>query len=75
MDTRELTERAAQRIPLGPREMEVLEKLLDGETERAIGRALDISTHTVHSHARSLYLKFDVHSRLELFRTLVLNSG
>lgn len=74
MDTRDLCERASANVPIGPREREVLEGLIVGQTEAEIARALDMSPHTVHSHARSLYLKFGVHSRFELLRTLVLSA-
>ncbi|MEZ6141567.1 MAG: FHA domain-containing protein [Zavarzinella sp.] len=44
----------------------VLILLLEGYSEIEIGLKLHISRHTVHNHARAIYLAFDVHSRSQL---------
>lgn len=49
--------------PLTPRELEVLQLLADGLTNRAIAEALDISEHTVKFHVTSILSKLDAESR------------
>lgn len=44
----------------------VLERLLEGEPEKEIACALNLSVHTVHAHVRSIYRQLGVHSRAEL---------
>jgi LuxR family maltose regulon positive regulatory protein len=51
--------------PLTDRELEVLELLAEGLSNREIGRRLFISLPTVKSHTRSIYGKLGVHSREE----------
>ena len=41
----------------------MLERLLDGLTNKEIGRALDIQEVTVKLHLRSVYRKLDVKNR------------
>ncbi|HEY2446004.1 MAG TPA: helix-turn-helix transcriptional regulator [Rhizomicrobium sp.] len=48
---------------LTPRELEVLAALVEGLSNKAIARKLDISQHTVKFHAESLYRKLGVRSR------------
>jgi DNA-binding CsgD family transcriptional regulator len=75
MKVQDLCDRAGRRVAIGTREREVLDRLLRGDTETEIAERLGISPHTVHTHVRSLYLKLDVHSRVELFRSLISTSG
>ena len=49
--------------PLSGREMEVLNLLAEGLSNREIAQRLVISLPTVKSHTRSIYAKLDVHSR------------
>ncbi len=60
---------ANETIPsdLSPRLQTVLICLLSGEGEKQIAARTGLSSHTVHDHVRSLYRKFDVRSRSELF--------
>jgi LuxR family maltose regulon positive regulatory protein len=51
--------------PLSGRELEVLDCLAEGLTNREIGQRLHISLPTVKSHTRSIYGKLGVHSRKE----------
>lgn len=51
--------------PLTDREMDVLELLAQGLTNRAIGYELDISDHTVKFHVNSLLTKLNAQSRTE----------
>jgi len=50
------------------RELEILTSLIEDrlDTEDAIGRALGISPHTVHTHLERLYRKVGVGSRAHL---------
>ena len=50
------------------RELEILTSLIEDrlDTEDAIGRALGISPHTVHTHLERLYRKVGVASRAHL---------
>jgi NarL family two-component system response regulator YdfI len=48
---------------LTPRELEVLQLLADGRTNRAIAEALAISEHTVKFHVTSILSKLDAESR------------
>jgi len=50
---------------LTPREMEVLDAVGDGLTNKMIARRLDISLHTVKFHVESLFRKLGVRTRTE----------
>jgi DNA-binding NarL/FixJ family response regulator len=52
--------------PLPPRLRRTLERLLLGESEKQVARALGISQHTVHEYVCGLYRHFSVNSRAEL---------
>lgn len=49
--------------PLSERELDVLELIADGLSNRQIADRLYISLHTVKAHTRNIYGKLDVHSR------------
>lgn len=53
------------RETLTPRELEVLQLLAQGMSNRAIGEALFISDRTVQAHLTSIFAKTQVSSRLE----------
>jgi DNA-binding NarL/FixJ family response regulator len=53
---------------LTPREMEVLQLIGEGLTNRAIGKQLSISVKTVERHRTKLMAKLDAHSIVELMR-------
>ncbi|CCQ89677.1 hypothetical protein NITGR_150045 [Nitrospina gracilis 3/211] len=59
-----------QNKSLTPREMEIAYLICDGMTDQEIGGRLFISIHTVKNHFKSIYRKFDVHSRTQLVATL-----
>jgi len=48
---------------LSPREVELLERIVSGETEAAISVHLGISPHTVRTHVKNIYRKLRVRSR------------
>lgn len=51
--------------PLSERELEVLAMVASGATNRAIGRALQISDRTVQGHIANIFSKLQVASRTE----------
>jgi DNA-binding NarL/FixJ family response regulator len=50
---------------LTPRELEVLEALADGLSDREIAERLHVGTGTVRNHIVSIFAKLGVHSRLQ----------
>jgi len=50
------------------REREVLQLLLDEESNRQIGKSLDISTRTVETHRKNIMLKLDVKNNIGLIK-------
>lgn len=59
---------AAGKERLTPREVEVLEQLAQGLTNKQIARTLDISEHTVKYHISAIYAKLGVMNRAEAVR-------
>ncbi|MFM9964503.1 MAG: FHA domain-containing protein [Planctomycetaceae bacterium] len=51
---------------LTPGQLRVYNELLGGRSEKEVAHELKISVHTVHSHSRAIYAKFEVASRAEL---------
>ena len=60
--------------PLTPREIEVLNELANGLTNKAIALNLNISEHTVKFHISTILFKLDVASRTEAV-TVGIRSG
>ncbi len=56
---------------LTPREVEVLDLLVDGASTQAIAERLYMSTNTVRNHVQKILTKLGVHSRLEAVSTAV----
>jgi two-component system nitrate/nitrite response regulator NarL len=50
---------------LTPREREVLERIVRGESTPAMAAAMGISVNTLRSHVRAMLAKLNAHSRLE----------
>lgn len=50
---------------LTPREYQILSHLAEGQSNKVIGRELEISDGTVKLHVKSILRKLDVHSRVE----------
>ena len=51
--------------PLSPRELEVLQLIADGLTNKQIADRLYLSHHTIKVHTRNIYAKLDAHHRTE----------
>lgn len=58
-----LRKNAMVQFQMSTREVDVLRQLAAGMSIVQIGAMLEISTHTVNQHLRSLYRKLSVHSR------------
>ena len=61
----------APAVPLSPRMGQTLERLLAGDSEKEIAARLRLSPHTVHVYVKTLYRRFGVCSRGELFAIFV----
>jgi len=55
---------------LTAREREVVERLVEGQTEKQVATRLNLSLQTVHAHVKSIYRKLHVSSRSELLSRL-----
>lgn len=53
---------------LTPGQRRVFDGFVDGLQEKEVAARLNISVHTVHSHAKAIYKKFEISSRAELMR-------
>lgn len=53
-------------VRMTPREREVINLIAEGLSNKAIGKLLHISSHTVKSHLRNIMEKLTLHSRLEI---------
>lgn len=67
------TEKVPEKSELSDREAEILTLFAKGLSYKETSDTLDISTHTVGTHAKSIYNKLEVHSRNEaIFEALKL---
>jgi len=57
---------ASDEVRMTEREKEVIDLIAEGLSNKAMGRRLRISVHTVKSHLRNIMEKLTLHSRLEL---------
>jgi DNA-binding CsgD family transcriptional regulator len=55
-------------------ELRVISRVSRGVTNRRVAEELSVSRHTVDAHLKHIYLKLDVHSRVEL-TVLALQQG
>lgn len=60
--------------PLTPRQLEIIEHLKTGKTNKQIAADLHISENTVKYHIKSIYEILQVESRMQLFRLLKGNA-
>ena len=56
---------------LTPRQIEILELICDGLTERQIAESLGISHHTVHVHKNNIMQTLHLHSKVDLVKYAV----
>ena len=52
-------------LGISDRELEVLKALAAGQSNKEIGRTLNISPNTVKTHIARLYAKMQVHGRIQ----------
>lgn len=69
----EIAAGAPASTPLSAREKEVLELILEAQTNKAIAEALHISEYTVKTHVKNIFEKYDVASRAELITFVLKN--
>jgi DNA-binding NarL/FixJ family response regulator len=62
---------AGEAAALTPRELEVLQRIGAGDTNRAISHALGISIKTVERHRSQLMAKLEVHNVVDLIRVAI----
>lgn len=62
-----------QKFLLSPRETAVMRMLVEGLPVVAIADSLNVSSHTINQHLRSIYRKLDVHSRSRAVAVAVRN--
>jgi NarL family two-component system response regulator LiaR len=63
--SQEAKQKSESQDSLTPRELEVLQLLAQGLSNRAIAESLSISDRTVHAHLSNIFAKMGVSSRLE----------
>jgi len=63
--------RAIEIPSLAPREIQILDLLTTGCSEKEIAELIGISVHTVHVYVKRVYLAFKVHSRAELMNCVL----
>jgi len=63
--TERVSRRGGFKIPLSPREIEVLRLLADGSATNKVGERLFISVTTVRNHVQAILRKLQLHSKLE----------
>ena len=61
----EVNHAAIRSLGLTPRELEILEWLASGQSNKELARSLDISPNTVKTHIARLYAKLEVRNRVE----------
>jgi ATP/maltotriose-dependent transcriptional regulator MalT len=57
--------RVVETLGISPRELEVLDLLAAGRSNKEIARRLDVSPNTVKTHLANLYEKLEVKRRTE----------
>ncbi len=62
-------------LGLSPRQAQVLQLALGGDSEAQIARCMHRSPHTIHSHMRAIYRHFNVTSRAELLAHFLDRTG
>ncbi len=60
---------------LTPAQCRVYDLLVEGLSEKEVAARLNISIHTVHTHAKAIYKTFAISSRAELVRRWAIQQG
>jgi DNA-binding NarL/FixJ family response regulator len=60
-----------QVVPLPPRQLQIIQHLFDGYSDKQIAAALDISVATVRTHINRLFMRLNVRDRCELILYIV----
>jgi len=63
-----------EQFDLTPREIEILECILNKQTNPQIADNLNISINTVKFHIRNIYQKLEVNGREEVFETIIVTN-
>lgn len=63
-DSTEQHNSAEQQSPLSQREQEVLEEVAQGQSNKGIGRVLDMTENTVKFHLKNIFIKLNVTNRV-----------
>ena len=71
----EEVEEALERMPLTPREREVVALLVTGSGTRAIASTTGLTVSTVNTYLKRIFAKLGVHSRVELVARLAGTDG
>ena len=58
---------------LTDREIEIIQFILDGDSNSEIAQKLFVQTNTIKKHLYNIYAKFNISSRTQLFRFIVKN--
>jgi len=56
---------SVERLDLTPRQIDVLRMLIDGRSNKLIGRALDLAPSTVKTHLEAIFQRLQVNSRTQ----------
>ena len=70
IDLADFVNAAIERFELSPREDSVVRLMLKGLSNEEVGSVLEITEKTVKHHVNSIFNKFRVSSRAELFHTI-----
>lgn len=60
---------------LTEREKEILALWSEGKTDKEVAVQLDVSFETIRSHAKNIFLKLQVHNRVEACRKVWLREN
>jgi len=64
-------EKSALRLGLSQRELQILELIVNGKSNKEIAEAIYLSLDTVKSHMKNVYQKLGVHSRTQAVKTAI----
>jgi DNA-binding NarL/FixJ family response regulator len=72
IDRQEISnEKSALRFSLSQRELQILELIVEGKSNKEIAETIYLSLDTVKSHMKNVYQKLGVHSRSQAVKTAI----